>query len=50
MWNEILGNQYKGFAVKAERPNIYLYTKSYKTNKKNAINQMSTKDNIVYKL
>ena len=31
MWNEILGNQYKGFAIKAQRPNIYLYTERYKT-------------------
>ena len=31
MWNEVLGNQYKGFAIEAQRPNIYLYTKSYKT-------------------
>ena len=31
MPNEILGNQYKDFAIKAQRPNIYRYTKSYKT-------------------
>ena len=31
MSNEILGNQYKDFAIKAQRLNIYLYTKSYKT-------------------
>ena len=31
MWNEILGSQYKGFAIKAQRLNIYLYTTSYKT-------------------
>ena len=31
MPNEILGNQYKDFAIKAQRPNIYWYTKSYKT-------------------
>ena len=31
MWNEILGNQYKGFAIKAQRLNIYLYTTTYKT-------------------
>ena len=46
MWNEILGNQYKDFAVKAQRPNISLYTKGYKTQIKRIINQMSTKDNI----
>ena len=44
--NKILGNHYKGFDTKAQRPNIYLYTKSYKI-KKNVINRMPTKDNIV---
>ena len=34
MWNEILGNQYKDFAVKAQRPDISLYTKGYKTQTK----------------
>ena len=27
-WNEILGSQYKGFAI-----NMYIYIKSYKTQK-----------------
>ena len=34
MWNEILGNHYKCFAIKVQRPNIYFYTKSYKTQMK----------------
>ena len=41
-------NQYKGFTIKAQRPNIYLYTKTIKHNKKNVINQMSTKDNVIH--